>query len=172
MTLIPISHADFDAIYDAMERAFILEERRDREPARDLLDNGLYNVFHIEENGDRVGFVTVWALGEWTFVEHFVIYERYRSRGLGASALGELKRLFSRIVLEVERPETEIAARRIAFYQRCGFYQNEYPYRQPSYREAGGEVDMYLMTYPSAATDARGVAKMLYERVYGVELED
>lgn len=166
MRLIPIETADFDAIYDAMERAFVLEERRDREPARALLDNGLYTVYHLEHEGERVGFFTAWALGEWTFLEHFVIYEQYRNHGLGAQALEAMKARFSRIVLEVERPVTEIAARRIAFYQRCGFYQNDYPYRQPSYRGAGGEVDMYLMTYPAAPDDCRAVAKMLYERVY------
>lgn len=172
MKLIPILAKDFDAIYDAMERAFVLEERRDREPARALLDNGLYTVYHVEEDGERVGFVAIWTLGEWSFIEHFVIYEPYRNRGLGAKALLEMKALFSRIVLEVERPVTELAARRIAFYLRCGFTQNDYPYRQPSYRGAGGEVEMYLMTYPSAPDDCRAVAKMLYDRVYGVALEE
>ena len=168
MNLRKIEAADFDAVYDKMEAAFIREERRDREPARALLQNPLYHLYHLEADGTRVGFVALWTLGEWTFMEHLAIDGQYRNRGYGAMALDVLKRRFDRIVLEVEQPTTEMAARRIGFYERNGFCQNDYPYRQPSYREPGDEIDMILMTYPTPAADCAAVVDTLYRHVYKI----
>ena len=168
MKLIPIEVKDFEAVYGKMEAAFIREERRDIEPARALLQNPLYKMYHLEEDGERVGFVALWTLGEWAFVEHLAIDAQYRNRGYGAMALEVLKKRFSKIVLEVEQPVTEMAARRIGFYERCGFCRNDYPYRQPSYREAGGEIDMFLMTYPTLCEDCTPIVKLLYGNVYHV----
>jgi ribosomal protein S18 acetylase RimI-like enzyme len=168
MKLVPIESADFDAIYAKMEAAFIREERRDPAPARALLENPLYRVYHLAENGERVGFVTIWMLEGVTFIEHLAIDEQYRNRGFGAAALEVLKARFSQLVLEVEQPVTEMAARRIGFYERNGFYQNDYPYRQPSYREPGEEIDMILMTYPAPLEEPASVVAELYHRVYGV----
>lgn len=169
MNLCRIEAADFDEIYCKMEAAFIREERRDPAPARALLQNPRYSVYHLEEDdGQRVGFVALWKLDGVTFIEHLAIDEAHRNRGLGAVALTLLKQRYSKIVLEVERPITELAARRIGFYERNGFYQNDYPYRQPSYREPGGEIDMILMTYPAPLENPAAVADDLYRHVYGI----
>ena len=172
MKLIPIETEDFEAIYAEMERAFVLEERRDFAPARELLQNPLYTVYHLEADGLRIGFVCIWKLDGWAFIEHFVVYEAYRNRGFGAEVLRVIKREFPQLVLEVERPETEIAARRIGFYERCGFSQNPYPYRQPSYRGVGGELDMILMTYPAPCPNCKELVRLLYDCVYHVPLAE
>ena len=168
MNLCRIDPSEFDEIYRKMEAAFIREERRDPAPAKELLSHPRYALYHLEEQGDRVGFVAVWDLDGITFVEHLAIDEQHRNRGLGAAALELLKARFPRMVLEVEQPVTEIAARRIGFYERNGFCQNDYPYRQPSYREPGDEIDMILMTYPTPCTDCGNLVSKLYDVVYHV----
>ena len=51
-----------------------------------------------------------------------------------------------RICLEVELPETEMAARRIGFYERNGFYYNDYFYMQPPIAEGRNAIPLRLMT--------------------------
>ena len=162
----PVTDAEFDGVFEEMENNFVREERRDREAARALLGEPRYTFFHVEDEGERVGFITLWHLEATTFVEHFVTYEKYRNRGVGRRVLSLLADSYGSLVLEAEHPETEMAARRLAFYGRAGFVKNDYPYLQPSYH--GGEgVPLALLSYPAALADTAATAKMLKHAVYG-----
>lgn len=163
--LVRAEKAEFDFIYDAMEDSFPVEERRDKAAAMNVLSEPQFSIWHTEENGKKVGFITLWELDGFTFVEHFVTYKQYRGQGYGSKVLNLLKEK-ENIVLEVELPETEIAVRRIGFYERCGFSQNDYPYAQPSYREGGKSVDMILMSYPEPLKEPDSVVDELYRKVY------
>ena len=65
-----------------------------------------------------------------------------RSGGIGGQMLDAmLARCSKRACLEAELPETELAARRIGFYERHGFTVNaDYPYFQPALTP-GGSID-------------------------------
>ena len=173
MKLEAMSACDFDGIYAQMEENFIVEERRDRADAKAVLEDPAYEILHLIDGQTRVGFVGLWHLeGENTFLEHFVIYAAYRGRGYGAKALRLLQDRFARLVLEAEYPKTEIAARRVAFYQRNGFFKNDFPYVQPSYRKGGEGVPLLLMSYPTPLADPARVARLLQARVYKVRRAD
>ena len=94
---------------------------------RKYLKKGKYEIIQFLTDGKKVGFITVWHVSDFVFAEHFVIFEKYRNKGLGAEALDKLKNTFSKIILEAETPESDIAKRRLAFYERCGFTNNELP---------------------------------------------
>ena len=166
MELIKIDRADFDFIYSSLTENFPEEERRDYTDAAAVLDNKKYSLFHIILGGDRVGFISTWQLNSACFVEHFVIYEAYRSKGLGTMTLSLLKKRFERIVLEAEPPISDIQKRRIAFYERCGFVANAFPYLQPSYRNGGKEVPLALMSYPAKIDDANTIVSEIHKTVY------
>jgi len=168
MELLPIAACEFDSIYDAMTEAFPYEERRDRAVARALLAEPRYRIFHTVEEGVRVGFVTLWELDGLTFVEHFVTYPPYRNQGCGAAVIRLLQARYQGLVLEVEHPDTPLAARRQAFYRRCGFACNAYPYVQPSYHGGRAGVPLVLMSYPAALEDPASVKERLYREVYRV----
>jgi hypothetical protein len=57
MEFIQIKESEFDFIFQQMELNFILEERRDYQPAKNLLKNQDYNLFHIVDKGEKVGFI-------------------------------------------------------------------------------------------------------------------
>ena len=162
---------DFDAIYDALEKSFIPEERREREDAERLMAEGEYTLFHILDGESRVGFVTVWELDGFAFVEHFVTYEKFRNMGYGSAALGVLKDRYANIVLEAEPPTEGIAARRVAFYERCGFCRNEQYYLQPPYRLGDSGVELVLMSLPAVLEDFDRVVAEIYEKVYGIVIK-
>ena len=164
--LIEIQKEDFDGIYAEMEKNFIPEERRDYAHARRMLDHPEFHVCHVVSEGEKVGFVSYWCLNGVTFFEHFVIYERFRGAGIGAKVLPVLQAKFSPLVLECERPETPMQARRAAFYLRSGFHQNDCDYHQPAYRAGGTEVPMLLLSYPAPLADPCAVAEQIRREVY------
>ena len=166
MRLIEISHADFDAIYAAMERNFIPDERRDYAHARRVLDCPEFHLFHVECENEKVGFVSFWCLDGVTFFEHFVIYEAFRGNGIGEQVLSLMKEKFSPLVLECERPVEPIQACRAAFYKRNGFCENDCDYYQPAYSAQGSEVPMLLLSYPTPLEDPHGVAEQIRREVY------
>ena len=165
MELLLMVAGDFAGIYNAMVEAFPREERRDRVTAEALLSTPCYRIYHAVRQGVRVGFIALWELGDFVFVEHFVIYPIFRCRGYGAQVLACLKERYTSIVLEAEHPETEIAVRRLAFYERCGFVKNSYPYLQPSYH-GEAPVPLVLMSYPTALTAPEAAVRQIHQTVY------
>lgn len=170
MELRKIENEDFDLIYSEMERNFIYEEYRDRIPARKLLDKAEYLVYHITEKGENVGFIAVWTLYDFVFVEHFVIYEKYRNLGYGGMALSLIKEKYGKAVLEAEPPSEGIRARRVAFYERNGFRQNPQKYMQPALRKGGDEVELVIMSCPDVLCDFDRVIFEIKELVYDKKL--
>ena len=166
MELKRIENEDFDLIYSEMEKNFIYEEYRDRISARKLLDKAEYLVYHITEKGENVGFIAVWTLADFVFIEHFVIYEKYRNLGYGGMALSLIKEKYGKAVLEAEPPTGGIRARRVAFYERNGFRQNPQKYMQPALREDCDGVELVIMSYPDVLCDFDAAVKEIYEKVY------
>lgn len=162
----PMDLDRFAVVYAAMERNFVPAERRDSADARALLNRKEYRIFEAMDGTDAVGFVTVWELEGFCFIEHFVIYEDYRNRGYGARVLALLKENYRMLVLEAEPPETELQTRRIRFYERSGFFVNDVNYVQPPYREGGEAVKLLLLSCPAPLADADAVISELYRRVY------
>ena len=166
MKFIKAQLSDFDFIFSKIIENFIPDERRDYEEALLLFREGRYDIYRLTQEEENLGFITVWQLADFTFAEHFVIYEEYRNRGYGREALLKLQAMFPKIVLEAEEPVEMMQKRRLAFYKRCGFFQNERPYFQPSYRNGGKQVPMIIMSYPMPLEDFDAAVKSIYEGVY------
>jgi ribosomal protein S18 acetylase RimI-like enzyme len=164
--LIKISEQEFCSVYSEMEKNFIADERRDFEAAKSILENKEYKIYHTVEEGERVGFVTVWELSGFAFIEHFVTYENHRNKGYGSKVLGCLKEKYGALVLEAEPPIEDIQKRRIAFYERNGFVQNPQKYIQPAYRAGGRGVELVLMSYPEKLGDFENTVQKIYSNVY------
>lgn len=169
MRLERIGREEMPEIYAAMQQNFISDELRDYRAAMAVLDDGRYGVYHIVSDGVRLGFICIWNLKSAAFVEHFVIYEPYRGKGVGGEAIDCVCGKFGKVILEVEKPEDDVKRRRIAFYQRHGFAINPQPYAQPAYRPDSAWVPMHLMSFPAAADNFGELVSELYEAVYHVK---
>lgn len=170
--MIRISKDEFDAAYAIMMASFPPDEYRPKNEQTELFSRKEYQMWGLEENGNLCGFAAVWELGEVTFLEHLAVAETHRSRGLGAKILSELATLAQgRLVLEVELPETELCKRRIGFYERCGFFYNDYDYTQPPISQGKSPVPLRIMSHGNSLTEAEftQVRDTLYEKVYGVK---
>lgn len=157
-----------DGIYAAMKRSFCDDELRGFTQTCALLSDGRYCLFHIVEGGRRVGYISVWELEGFAFVEHFAVYEDFRGAGIGGKAIELICKNYAAVALEAERPANEIARRRIDFYARHGFALNPQDYVQPAYRKGGSPVPMRLMSYPQMLDDYDGVVARIYSAVYGI----
>lgn len=155
-----------------MRDAFPPDEQRSAELQRRNID--LCNIFYcnaIERDGQFVGLLNYWDLGDLVYVEHFAIVANLRGNGIGRDALALLRRLTALpIILEVELPVDELTRRRIRFYERCGFRLcSSFNYRQPPYDHRSAEIPMYLMIngeYQLSDDNLRRAARLIYEAVY------
>lgn len=164
---------EFDRVFSLMDSSFPSDEHRGYHGQRELLREPAYTIYvDLGEEDLLCGFVTVWQFDDFAFIEHLAVDPVYRGQGLGSEILHALsERLGCQIVLEVEPPETETAARRIAFYRRNGFETSEYPYVQPAYSAEKHALPLILMTTDGPVSQARfqSIRDALYHTVYRVD---
>lgn len=168
-----LTEADFDQMFSLMERSFPEDERRDYNGQRELLAEPAYNLYakRSPEDAALQAFLALWELGDMAYIEHFAVDPDCRNGGLGGKLLQKvIEDTDMRICLEVELPETEMAARRIGFYERNGFYYNDYFYMQPPIAEGRNAIPLRLMTTggPLDEEEFFRMQGLLYKNVYGV----
>ena len=167
MRFIKVELKDFSEAYSLIEESFPIYERRLYSEARTVLNEKDYTLYHIEENGEKVGLISVWNLDGFYFIEHFAIHLRFRNNGFGSKALNLAKNEFKALVLEAEPEINEIAKRRLDFYKRNGFCKNSFKYMQPAYREGEDDVELVILSYPRLLENDTSVVEEIYKRVYG-----
>lgn len=169
--LTQINMNQFDEIYTLMETSFPPDERRPYAEQKALLDLSCYHILarlapshtHIQ------GFFAVWDTPALCFIEHFAVNPLDRNQGLGAAMLQELMTQQSkRICLEVELPKTQLAIRRIHFYERNGLYLNSYDYTQPALSAGQQAIPLYLMTsgHTLEPSEFTSIQKEIMQHVY------
>lgn len=161
---------DFDKIYKLMEMSFPSDEYRTYDEQRALLDDPAYSIYVLHHDSHAIkAFIAVWDFDEFAFIEHFAVNPEHRNCGIGACVLNELMELLSKTVcLEAEPPETEMARRRIGFYERNNFFLNAYPYTQPPISRGKKAIPLMIMTSGGKVDKDtfERIRDMLYTRVY------
>lgn len=167
------NYPDFLRLYN---QAFPAEERRPYTDAQHLdsfikMKGGKFHGIALKDGDLFVGFLTYWTFEKYIYIEHFAITPEKRGRNIGRTLIEQLiKTVGENILLEVERPDTEEAQRRIKFYERLGFRARlDLDYVQPPYAKGLPEVPMILMTHGNVDLKdwRKDLAPMLRE-VYNV----
>lgn len=163
---------EFEKVFDLMIEAFPVDERRTFDEQKELLSNPIFDIYVCkdEPNAEIKGFISVYRFDDFTFVEHFAVNPKYRNLGLGHEVLSNLTARFGKLLLEVEVPQTEQAKRRICFYERNGFYLNDYPYIQPPISKGTNPIPLLLMTTGGKLSEVEysKAKETLYRCVYRV----
>ena len=163
-----ISDPLFDEICDLLEEAFIPDERR--EFNSDLLSRDNFNLMAAIYKEELIGFRTLWKFDDFIFNEHAAVKAHLRGQGMGTVLYKKTFDLYPEMlfVSEVERPDTEIASRRIEYNQRLGYHLNLYNYIQPPYSKEKPPVPMYINSYPRPITEEEytEIKRTIYENVY------
>ncbi len=151
--------AAWEMVWTLYEAAFPLCERRGRKAFEAALSDESFHCMVVYDK-EPIGFLTWWDIGDCLYLEHFAMLPNVRGRGYGQAVLEQVKHLGRRLLLEAEMPHEEIAARRIGFYKRAGFIENEHRHLQPPYHGERELLEMRVMTYPVAVSPAE------YHRAY------
>ena len=158
---------DFKPTYESL---FPSDELRKWDQLLDLIGHTQFRLYEIFVHEKFVGFISVWDLTEFSFIEHFGICTTEQGKGYGAQALNQVLSMNSKpVVLEVEEPLTETARKRIAFYERFSFSISAGNYFQPPYSRDKKSVKMLLMSYPNKikTSDFEKIEAQIHDRVYG-----
>lgn len=165
----------FKPFWRILCEAFPESEHRSQEEHLALLSHPRYELNPILCEGSVAGYWSLWKLDTFSFIEHIAVDSAYRGRGLGTQVFQELfSVLKGPLILEVERPVTPEAERRIAFYERLGLHLNRYPYVQPALQTGQPPVPMHLMSWPEPLNRQcyEAVRQELYRIVYHQETEN
>ena len=161
---------DFDLVYEIMEKSFPSDEIRPCNEQKELFDETRYSVYaEYVSDGEIDGFIAAWEFDDFVFIEHFAVSPDKRNAGTGRKILNEFAGMTKkRICLETEPPESEIQKRRISFYERNGFYLNDYDYFQPPISAGKSIVPLMIMTYGSRVDEKefQNIKNALYKEVY------
>ena len=96
----------FSTVYPILQEAFPVEELREKQRQKALLDQPRYRLYGIkQENGSLQGVIALWDFDDFLYVEHFAILPFFRNDGIGGKRLDEMINWAAKpIVLEVEVP--------------------------------------------------------------------
>lgn len=165
-----LNKGDFSAMFNIMSKSFPLDEYRPEKEQLSLFSDERYGVFALYLDQKLSGFLSAWELENFTYFEHFAVDEALRGGGLGSELLNAAVSLSrgGRVCLEVEPPDTDIAARRIGFYKRNGFSLNDYFYLQPPISEGRHAIPLKIMTTRGEISkiEFEKIKKTLYAEVY------
>ncbi len=170
------AHEDLDVLLKLYKESFPNEERRLVAGLKNLIDNEKDYIFlaiYIQNN--LVGFMTYWNFKTFYFGEFFAIMPQFRNQNIGSRVLKKLKEMgICDFIFEVERPETQIAARRIKFYERAGYKIISKDYELPKKFRDITTIKMYLMGSEKHKAILDEIIDKIYSRVYVnyVNLED
>ena len=160
--------ADFDKVYSIMESSFPVNEIRSKAGQYSLLQNPNYSLFIKKEKDETIGFISVWDLYDFNFIEHFALDKNYRGKGIGSKMLKQvIDNSKKMVVLEVEPIINEITKKRVDFYTRNGLLYHDYYYEQPALEKERERVELKIMsTLPLSTQDFNKVKEILYKKVY------
>ncbi|MDG4653634.1 GNAT family N-acetyltransferase [Chryseobacterium arthrosphaerae] len=133
-------------IYASYTTTFPVDEQRDQQQFLDLFSNPKVGFMSVVHESEAVGYLILWELGSFVFVEHFEVFEAFRSKKLGSHIMTHLLENYPKIILEIEPAElSDDAQRRYSFYQRNSFELIDTTYVQPSYGEGKQSLNLWLL---------------------------
>lgn len=149
MEFLPITSAEdhrVQEIYTSYTTTFPVDEQRDKEQFTDLFSTPQAKIMSVVHESEAVGYLILWELSSFVFVEHFEVFETFRSKKLGSQIMGSLLESYPKIILEIEPEDlNEDAKRRYSFYQRNSFGLIDTTYVQPSYGEGKKSLNLWLL---------------------------
>lgn len=147
--------ARVDALYT---QAFPHHEQRDFAAKQRALNDPHYALEAWFDGEQFVGLSGLWTFNGYSYIEHLAVDASLRSQGYGKRLLGQLLASHPLMILEIDPLTTEIAHKRLRFYESMGFVANPYAHRHPTYHPGIEDHELIVLSCPQAIDEA------LYQR--------
>lgn len=131
---------------DLYKISFPAHEQREKPSQLHILQQDAYHFDIICDNGEFVGEILYWDIGEAFYIEHFCILPSRRNKHYGQKILKTYQK--TPLILEIDPPVDEISIRRKGFYERCGFVANPYSHIHPAYHRGNKGHELVIMSSP------------------------
>ena len=147
--------AHFPALDALYGRAFPWHEQREAEAKQQALDNPHYELEAWFDDGLFIGLSGCWRFTDYVYIEHLAVDDRLRSRGYGKRLLAEILQRAPLTILEIDPLTSEIAHKRLRFYDTMGFCANPWAHRHPSYHQGIADHELIVLSYPQPINEAQ-----------------
>ncbi len=135
-----------EKIYESYCCSFPDDERRNERQFQALFSNPKVRFYMVLDGLDDVGYLVVWEMTNFVFIEHFEIFSEFRSRKYGTEIIRHLCKNYTHIILEAEPEDlSKDAKRRIEFYKKNGFTVIDETYVQPCYEPGKNSLNLWLL---------------------------
>ncbi len=128
------------------ETAFPACERRGAGQHAAALQDTAFHCLHLADAQGFVGILSYWKWENLCYVEHLAITPERRGQGLGHCVLELLP---APAILEIEPVVDDSTAKRLAFYESCGFTRLPQPHVQLAYQAGQPDVPLWLLSRPA-----------------------
>ncbi len=155
--------------WDLYCSSFPEEERRSLDNLSNVLGNPLFHAEIIFQDQHFIGLLFWWNFEDFRYIEHFAICPEKRGQGVGTKMLTHFKEQSKNsVLLEVEPGDTDLAKRRIQFYESNHFHLHLFPYIQPPYSSKSKPIPLQIMSYPKPLPidTFNTFVKTIHQKVY------
>lgn len=129
--------------------SFPLYEQRRVVEQKQVMGEAAYHFNLLYEAEVFIGLALYWEHADFVYVEHFCTLPQVRNKGYGLKILQELAKLNKTVILEIDPPQDEMSIRRQHFYERAGYFVNDFMHRHPPYRLGHKGHSLVVMSYPT-----------------------
>ena len=163
----------FDLFFNILESSLPRNERRDYLSQKNLLSKSNYKPLVFKENNEILAIMATWEFEDFIFIEHLAVDSKLRGKGIGTELIKNYlkNKCEKNIFLEVEPPNCDISKKRILFYEKLGFYLNDFYYLQQPLNPGDSPLKLKIMSYSKYITEEEfnKYKKVIYKEVYNAE---
>ncbi len=145
----------FPRLDDLYGAAFPWHEQREPQAKRAAMADGHYALEAWFDGEQFVGLSGCWVFDGYLYVEHLAVDGALRSQGYGKRLLAQIQTRAPITILEIDPLTTDIARRRLRFYESMGFVANPWPHVHPAYHADTAGHPLIVLSYPAAIGEAQ-----------------
>lgn len=138
----------FTQVDQLYESAFPLHEKRDHAAKIRAFNHDNYQLQAWFDGQQFVGMIGVWDFGDYRYIEHLAVNNLLRGQGYGKQMLGQFLQQSPKTILEIDPLTTDIAHKRLHFYQSLGFQVNPFVHYHPAYHANMDDHELIVLSYP------------------------
>ena len=137
--------------------AAAMSGRRDaaRTPSTQALRDPRYALEAWFDGELFIGLSGCWQFSGYSYIEHLAIDDTLRSRGYGKRLLAGILERAPLTILEIDPLTSDIAHKRLRFYETMGFRASSWSHSHPSYHAGIADHALLVLGYPQAVDEAQ-----------------